>query len=245
MTTVFWNSYCKTDTKWFELTAVEPTPALQEIISERDVSNQGHFARCPAFRDYYKNTYVLKSPVDIEFIYNSENGQLGIFPQKQAFYDENIFHRGSIVGKDDSFLMGFGLDFLFIADKDCELELIPCSMHKSEFADKTRLIVGTFNINKWYRPVEIAFEIKNSATSVKIKRGDALAYVRFLPKDGSKIVLQHKNFSEETLEVVKTCLAVKESVNKFPLAVLYKLSERIRNKLWFNKKKCPFNWGGR
>jgi hypothetical protein len=227
---------------WFELTAIAPAPALREIIKDRDVTNPSHFTKCPAFIEYYKNTYVIKSPIDIEFTYDYVTKRLNIFPQLQNFFDTNIVHRGNLIGEQDDFLMSFMLNYLFIADKDCVVELLPCLMHKSEFADKTRVVVGAFNINKWYRPVEIAFELKSPTTTLKVKRGDALAYVKFLPKDGSKINLQHKDFSEDTLDVVATCLTVKESANRLPLTLLYKLSERISNKLWFNKKKCPFNW---
>jgi hypothetical protein len=242
MTTVFWGCGISENSRWFELSAIEPAPALPEIIKARDVTNSQHFTRCPAFLEYYKNTYVIKSPIDIEFAYDHVTRRLGISPQGQTFYEANIMHRGHLIGERDDFLMSFALNFLFIADKDCVMELLPCLMHKSEFTDKTRLVGGTFNINKWYRPIEIAFEVKNQATSIKLKRGDALAYVRFLPKDASKIKMEHKNFPKETLDVVSACLFAKDSNNKFSLAMLYKFSERIRDKLWFNKKKCPFNW---
>jgi hypothetical protein len=242
MTTVYWGHYTEHKRHWLELALIEPIPALREIIKARDVTHERHFTRCPAFTQYYKNTYVIKSPIDIEFIYDPVSKLLRISPQNQAFYEANIEHRGAIIGEHDDFLMSLVLNFLFISDKDCDIELLPCLMHKSEFVDSTRIVVGTFNINKWYRPIELPFEFKNSAQPIKVKRGDALAYVRFLPKDNAKIKLQHKNFSEETLDAVDTCLAVKDLNNKLPLELLYKLSERIRNKLWFNKKQCPFRW---
>jgi hypothetical protein len=240
MTTVYWGYY-PSNNRIFELLLLAPAPALPEIITSRDVSNRGHFTKCPAFTQYYKNTYVIKSPIDIEFMYDPVTKLLSIFPQGQSFYEENIVYRGHIVGKNDDFLMSFTLNYLFIADKSCAIELLPCGMHKSNFVDNTRIIGGTFDINKWYRPIEMAFEFKNPLAPIKIKRGDALAYVRFLPKNNSKIKLQHKNFSKETLDTVNACLFVKDSANKFSLEMLYKFSERIRNKLWFNKK-CPFNW---
>lgn len=242
MTNVYWETFSSGTRKWFELTAIEPTSALREIIHARDTTHPSHFTKCPAFTEYYKNTYVIKSPINIEFTYDPATKQLNVSPQNQNFYNANVVYRGDTIGEHDSFLMSLSFNFLFIADKDCNIELLPCLMHKSEFTDSTRLIVGTFNINKWYRPVEIAFEFKNSSAPIKIKRGDALAYVRFLPKDGSKIKLQYKNFSEETLEAVVACLMVKEATNKSPLELLYKLSERVRKKLWFNKNKCPFKW---
>jgi len=176
------------------------------------------------------------------FTYDPVTNQLSISPQDQGFYEANVTHRRHTIGENDDFLMSLGINFLFIADKNCQLELTQASMHKSNFIDSTRLIHGTFNINKWYRPIEIPFEFKDPAKPIKIKRGDVLAYVKFIPADGKKVVLKQKNFPEETLEAVKACLFVKDLRNRMPLKTLYELSERIRNKLWFNKKKCPFNW---
>jgi hypothetical protein len=226
----------------FELLLLEPAPALPEIIDARDVSHPGHFVRCPAFREYYKNTYVLKSPVDMDITYTPDDKVLRVTPQNQEFYDASILYRGDAVGEDDDFLMSFSIHYIFIADKDCELEMAQASMHKSDFINKTSLVCGAFNINKWYRPVELAFEIKDSSAPIRIKRGDPLAYVRFKPKDGGKVGLQFKELPEETKEAVSACLYVKEANNQVPLNTLYEIAKRVRNKLWFNKKKCPFNW---
>jgi hypothetical protein len=242
MTTVYWD-YCNEKNKdWFSLALIEPSPALPEIIKARDVTHQSHFAHCPAFKSYYKNTYVIKSPIDIEISYDETTKNLNIFPQMQKFFDDNITHRGATIGDTDPFLMSIGFNYLFIADEDCFMELIPASMHDSEFTASTRIINGVFNINKWYRPIEIAFEFKDNTKKLKIKRGEPLAYVRFTTKKEEKIKLQHKMFPEKTLEAVNACAYVKSLENRFSLETLYALSERVRSKLWFNKKKCPFNW---
>ena len=244
MTTVYWGYYSPNQARWFELSLMEPIPALPDIIKSRDVGHPKHFTRCPAFKETYKNTFVIKSPIDIEITYDKDAQLVTIEPQGQNFFNQNIFCRGHLVGINDSFLMSFAVHYLFIADNDCDMELKVASMHDSDFINKTRLIEGTFNVGKWYRPIELAFELKDLEENVKIKikRGDALAYVKFIPIDGNKIDLKYKDFPAETSEAVKACLFVKDLDNKLSLKTLYELSERVRNKLWFNKKKCPFNW---
>jgi hypothetical protein len=242
MTTVYWNYYGMKGMKWFELTLLAPTFTLPEIVKSRDTTHMRHFVKCPAFQEYYKNTYTIKSPIDITIAYDKQTKTLSVTPQGQEFYDENMAHRGYVIGSNDDMLVSFGINYLFIADKDCELELITAGMHNSDFINKTRLIQAAFNINKWYRPIEIAFEIKDYAHPIKIKRGDPLAYVKFVPATGGKVSLEQKDFPKETIDVVDSCLYVKSSDNSLPLKTLYELSARIKNKLWFNKRKCPFNW---
>jgi hypothetical protein len=244
MTTVYWGNFPENNMRWFELLLADPTLALPEIGKARTLLTNDHFMYCPAFVAYFKNTYVIKSPIDIEFVYDADTKFLRVSPQDQTFYDNNITFRGNTVGENDPFLMGFYIGYLFIATEECLLELTPASMHSSEFINKTRLIPAMFDIHKWYRPIELAFEFKNKSDTIKIKRGDPLAYVRFTPSKNEKIALKHKDFPKETLDAVEACLIVKRSTFNLPLKTLYKLTERIRNNLGL-KKKCPFNWRNR
>lgn len=242
MTTVFWDYFSANASKWLELTLLDPAPALPEIIKDREVGHPKHFTRCPAFQEYYKNTYVIKCPIDMDITYDKDKRLILVDPQEQHFVNDNISLRNDSIGEGDSFLMSFTIGYVFIADDDCEVELKPASMHDSDFVNKTRLINGAFNVGKWYRPIEIAFEIKSDKEVIKIKRGDALAYVKFTPKDDSKVRIEQKSFPTETVEAVRACLFAKEANNKLPLKLLYELSERVKSKLWFNKGRCPFTW---
>lgn len=243
MTTVYWDCYNeKTDMRWFELTLVSPTPVLPSVIRNRSVAHNNHFTKCPAFKDYYKNVYMVTSPVDMELIYDKTTGFLSNVPQDQGFFDAVVQHRGDAIGKDDPFLMSLAFSYLFVADSDCMIEQIPATMHNSDISKRVNLICGTFNIGKWFRPVEFSFEVNDFSKPIKIKRGEPLFYIRFVPKNGEKVNLVHKSMPTDTLEVVKACLFVKDSKLRLPLNTLYKLAERLYPKLWF-KRKCPFSWG--
>lgn len=238
MTTVYWHPF----NKIFDLMLDEPTPALPSIIKNRYTANVTHFTKCPAFKDYYKNTYIVTSPMDIEIAYDPVTTMLRISPQAQDFFNAVIIHRGAQVGIKDNFLMSLGVTLTLIADKECMVEQIPATLHASNFTKRINLIGGTFDIGKWFRPLEFAFEVVDFSTPLKIKRGDPLFYIRLLPKDGSKVKLVYKEFPTETVDVINACLTVKDSKCRLPLTTYYKMAERLYHKLWFKKKKCPFNW---
>jgi hypothetical protein len=243
MTTVYWGyHHNQPNRKWLELALIEPEPLLPYFIKQRNVSIPQHFTRCPAFTAYYKNTYVIKSPIDITITYRKEIDTLAIEPQDQNFYDSLITHRGNQIGADDPFLMSIALEYLFIADKDCLIELLPAYLHTSPTLKSVRVICGSFNIAKWFRPIEFAFEMLTPDAPLKIKREEPLFYVRFVPADAKKINLVHKCFPEETKEVLDSCLQIKYLNNNFQLNQLYEFAKRVSHKLWFKKKKCPFNW---
>lgn len=222
MTTVYWQ-FIDTPAQALELAYFDPELLLPEISKIRN----SKYIKCPAFLEYYKNTYLIRSPIDITITYNK--GQLSIYPQAQKFYDAYVTHRGHQIEENDPFLMSLIFQYLFIADKDCLIETIPAIFH--DISTKIRLIPGTFNINKWFRPIEFGFEFINENEPIVIKRGDPLFYVKFKTPKDEKILLKQKDFDKSILNAVKKCTHLKFAININPLKVLYKLAERIKIKL--------------
>lgn len=245
MTTIYWGAsrLFEGQTSYLSLLIKEPEAVLPQIIKARDTSNARHFTKCPAFQDYYKNTFVIRSPIDITLNYDASNKFLSIHPQGQEFYNATVLHRANDVGYEDAGLFSLGVSYLFIADKDCLIELLPVSMHDNPNASNFRVITGTFNISKWFRPVEFSFELLTS--TMRVNQGDPLFYVRFVPQDGSKVVLKHKEYTDEEEGIALKCGNVKVAQPKLPLQQMYKLTKRLVPELWFNKKRCPFKfpWG--
>jgi len=221
MTTIYWQ-FKDTSAQALELAYFDPEPLLPEISKIRN----SRYVKCPAFLEYYKNTYLIRSPIDMTITYNK--GQLTIYPQTQKFYDAYVIHRGHQIKETDPFLMSLNIQYLFIADKDCVVEQIPAMFH--DISTKLRLISGTFNIHKWFRPTDFAFEFINENEPIVIKRGDPLFYVKFKTPKDEKIVLKQKHFDESVFNNVKSCTNLKNAIPKCPLKVLYKLTERIKLK---------------
>lgn len=239
MTTIYWSAWGD-EPDWKDLALYEPEPVLPYVSKTRAFGDFGHYIQCPAFRDYYKNVYMIRSPISITITYDRNDNSLRITPQDQKFYDKYIVPRGKQRGSDDPFLMSLSTHYLFLADKKCLIEQLPVTYHESDVAPKIRLILGTFDISQWYRPVEFAFEMLDDTNPLVIKRGDPLFYVRFVT-DG-KVSLEHKEPDNETKDAVKACLSLKAGEKLLSLDTLYELAKRVKGKLWFNKKKCPFNW---
>lgn len=239
MTTIYWSPWAD-EAHWGDLTFYEPEPVLPYIAKTRSSGDLGHYIQCPAFRDYYKNMYMVRSPISITISYDRKTDSLQITPQDQKFYDNYIRPRGRQRGSNDPFLMSIAVQYLFLADAKCFIEQLPVTYHEASVASKIRLIPGTFDISQWYRPVEFAFEILDDTNPLAIKRGDPLFYVRFVTDD--KVSLKYKEVDSKTREAVNACLTVKEGARQLDLHTLYTLALRVKDKLWFNKKKCPFNW---
>jgi hypothetical protein len=117
--------------------------------------------------------------------------------------------------------------YLFVADKPCLIEQLPPSMHLEECVQNMRVIAGTFDISKWFRPVESSFEVVDPTKVLRIRRGDPLFYVRLVPQDGT-VTLKHEEYSDEMRAEVFKCTSVKRTMRNLPLKALYELGTRIK-----------------
>jgi hypothetical protein len=239
MTTIYWDFVDASKTGALDLTYYEPELVLPNIMRHRD----GEYLKCPAFSDHFKNIYLIRSPVDIKIIFKKEengNGFLTIEPQNQVFFNSYIQPRGNQAGKDDPFLMSIYFTYLFVADDDCLLEQMPAIFYGDEILNKIRLIPGSFNIHRWYRVLDFAFEVKDISQPLIINRGDPLFYIRFNAGLNKKVTLKNKKFDEDVYEALKSCINTKIGSPNKALNFLYKLAERVKPKII--QKKCPFNF---
>jgi hypothetical protein len=230
MTTVTWTPFIpakyKGSKEWYTLAAIEPEPVIPYIMENRTMTG-GTYLNCPAFLAYYKNTYVIKSPCDVEFQFNHDSQSIWVANQSQEFFDTCIIHRFSPEMIRDPFLVSLNFQYQFETDVPCLIESMPSAFHESEFVSKTRIISGQFDFHKWPRPIECAFEVTNKEPTISIKRGDPLFYVRLTPQDGSKISLEYKEQTDTMQERVRSLGLFKNVVRKMPLSYLYKIAERF------------------
>jgi len=246
MTTVLWGN-TPTNEKpgsWATLGMPEPERLLPLLAKERTVT-EGHYLTCPAFQDLYKNTFVVRSPVDLVITIDADrNVRTDRFGQE--FYDASVINRTPSVGINDPVLLSCGFHLLFVPDAPCELEIVPAHMHTTDLLQNTKVIGGRFDAYRWTRVTDFAFEVIDMTKPVVFKRNDPLFYVRFIPKDGSKISLEHVVLTEEMLQVARAADHLKHRVPRLSLEAMYKLAERLDKSIFFKKKnKCPFKFFGR
>ena len=89
------------DGDWHNTGYFEPEPVLKNIINDRDTDVE--YLKCPAFQKYYSNTFLIKSPVDLELKIEKDDSGRKILTTKnfnQKFYNDHIFPISWIVEAD-------------------------------------------------------------------------------------------------------------------------------------------------
>ena len=187
-------------------------PLLKDIMHERKGIV---YRKCPAVTDFFKNAFVFRSPMDlnIDIKINNDNDMYVYCDNiNQDFFDKMIDIRFlDSIEKGNSPYPLIGIDFLntFTSKESTILQTLPAFLHYNDFTRKAKVIPGEYDISKWVRPVEIVFEVENKNETIKIKKGDALAYFKFLYNEPIKLVK-----SNPPWEDIVGCNTIRDT-NKF------------------------------
>lgn len=206
-----------------DLLGIDPIPVLK-FYNQNETSKIRH---CPAYLDSLKNTYVICSPIDYEIQFNREEKWANVItPPTLPNKLFSLRHGQEGVSEYCLFSINFGR-LLFVSRKqDVWLEVVDPFM-EWERKNAVRIVSGKFNIHKWVRPIEFAFEHKNKIDTIKINRGDPLCYVRFTSKNPADIIALNR--IEQNVDDIQDFNRNTDLKNYFPhksLNFLYELRDK-------------------
>lgn len=145
--------------------------------------------KCPAFKDYMKNMYGIKSMYSYDFSINGND----ISTTK---YGEHFFHKHVVVRsiKDRNFSFDQKSIF-FTEEKSLKLSVgIQPFFEQNEVSKRCMNIPGTLDIGKWFRNIDYAFYLRNEYNDFVIKEDDIYQYIQFYTD--KKIIFKQFYFTE-------------------------------------------------
>lgn len=192
MKNVFWSPV--TCTGFSEVTFPKPEKVLPEL--NIPLFQDTELLRCPSFTAHLKNTYVVRSPVDIEIKWDiNQNAWVCNWNDERS----NIF----FIRHSECQVFSFKISYLFVSDdSSMEAELRPAHFHHCEFTHKAAFISGDLSIGKYLRATDCAFILRPEYKYLRIKVGDPLFYITFKSRSDSKISLK-KFFMTQELDRIK------------------------------------------
>lgn len=193
------------------------------IVSTRKNST---FLKCPAHTDFIKNIFVFYAPFDLTFNIELSDGRQQVIVDNisQNMFD-NIIDLRFLNDNQNYPLLGIDWLSVFTCDQSMNIQIMPAFLHDNDFIKKTNLIPGEFNIGKWTRPIEPVFELKCHKDTIKIQKGDAIAYFKFNDTEHIKLNKASTPWAE-----IELCNKIRESAPFRPLKERYQSlnEERIR-----------------
>jgi|GEM_PF-1825280 len=201
----------------------EPVSLLKELRQQQQGVDQSipGYLKCPSFLGACNNVFVVRNAVHV-------NARVAGLRQFTAVDQESVDSVTLVRERPPTRLgyriIGYWLHPLFFSTEPLMMAVMPAFMHHSEAQTKMGYIPGAFDIGKWYRPVDSAFELHPGVNQFCFKAGDPMFYVKFFTEERVRLI--RYNVTEELEAISHGCTRFSSYVPNQPLEKLYGMFEQ-------------------
>lgn len=230
---------------WFD-----PEPAFKSIAHDRDPASA--FLQCPAMQDYYRNTFLVRCPIDLTLRVEKDYYGKEFVTSDQVNYGllEGlvVLDRDRHPGKYP--ILQVSTAYALRVQESVVVEQLPPMMEPEWHINPTyshmMLIPGMFDVSKWIRPFVFAVELTDISRPIVFKRGDPWFYIRF--RTSEKVNLIKDLVDDELINIMSGCSNLKAATPQNTMALNYQMAastiKSYKDKFFGSKKtksKCPFS----
>lgn len=167
----------------------------------------GSAANCPSIIGDLKNTFVFKSPIDINMDFN--NDMTG-FTCNYNYPPELLEY--ILTPPDNRVLQIRAPMIIMFADQDVTATQLPPYLDDSHLNKSSNFISGTFNIGSWMRPYLTAFRLKDYFHNLKVSKGDVLTYIKVNTHENVNLIqFDSTELAETEDNPLQWCVKLKDS----------------------------------
>ena len=212
------NLYWGLDNRYYNPLIDELPERLTNSKEWKELGEIAGYKKCYSGIHHNKNIFVVRSR--FSFVFEQlENQEYRIINQNQDWVDKFIDFNGLSEN-----VIQFKFNEWVFSDKSLNMSLVPCYMSKNNFTESSIFLPGTYNINKWFRPINCGFI--QTKKYIEIKEGDPLYYIKFETEEPLKIT--PFRMTDRLQELSDYCSMVKGRKKGKNLAYLY---EKFTNKI--------------
>lgn len=212
-----------------------PNTLLHELSKEKnkDMGKSGNFFSCPASSNLFRNTYVFKSPVKVNYEYDftDENNPIVKSLLKNQPTFENV-RPPTLKNKPILFLK---LGYVFFAEEPVEITFTPPFLTEPRYTKYGTPFSGSFDISQWFRPYTMEMQMWNLKGNLIIEKDEPIFYATV----DKQIKLHRFKLNAKLFEYMSECISSpKWQGNNLPLSKRYEVfKEKERDKLVLSEIK--------
>jgi len=227
MKTVYWSPFSVMENyPAVQLLYETPDSLLQDLLPRRNKEANGdNWFQCHAFQSSIKNTFVLRLPFAVAFGLDADLGAFAIGREYESKMKFVQMKEPSVL---DAYTFTVRGNWIFWCEEPLTITTSPAHYHKPVVDGF--YVGGSFDIGRWFRPVEGAIQLNQGVNTVHIKRNDPLAYIKF--NTDEPVNLKRFYMTKELEELHWGCVNYKKEVPHKGLSYLYnKFTKRGLNKV--------------
>jgi hypothetical protein len=221
---VFWTPYFnKNVSQEFESNILfsRPKPLFPMLL---DARKGRPYMACPAVAQEAQNDFVVCAPYDLIFSFDVAQGAINIDRFGQKYADSSITLNWDGLPQNIPPLIHTPPRYVMYAFEDVNVEVVDLPIITSTFSKNVKMIRGGFNISKWCRPLEAAFEVVDISKPVVLEAGEPMFLIRLHTPNNVPVKLTRVEMTPDLEERIQACLLVKSKRQGIKLPKLYDLA---------------------
>ena len=200
MKTVYWSPFPLADNpdmQVSELSYAEPEKLLKSI---QPIDFFGREASlCPAIIDECKNTFRIKSPIDLSITFNDD------FSRFNSKYEQDFEFMQHLIGPfgPERVIQLASPTYLFYCEEPLLMTQLPPYYEESKFTEHCMGLSATFDIGSWFRSVKPSFKLRKNTRTIEFTKDNSLMYIKFNTEERIKFVrFDSSVFSKEHKDII-------------------------------------------
>jgi hypothetical protein len=197
----------------------QPPVRVVSTLGSTPKEKDGSYLACTGLKTFYKNCYTFIHPV---------NSQITLTPGETEYDSPSdgvsegfpawTFETQPIKGQ---YRVTFDFGWTFFSEEPLQMLVTPPYMHNTSDKEGGFIAAGSYDISKWFRPINTTYVLWPKSKSIKITKGDPALYIHFLT-DRPINLIQYE-MTDEIYEIVCQTVALKKFMPMRPLNVLYEM----------------------
>lgn len=184
----------------WSLSYVPPYSLYKEVVDNVNKDNPGtSMLACPAFKGMSSNMFILSSTGGIDYTYD----------KKEQVFKNNLgenfigLRPNRLANMNDRAHLAISFGWFFFCEEPLEFELTSPYFSDAPHLSQGSIVPGSFDISKWFRPINAEFVLKSGVTRFAIAPYEPMAYLKL--KTDRKIVFKRFIADTELCGIASTC----------------------------------------
>ena len=225
-TTIYWSPWYRGTEPYTDnyLAHYNIEGVYQDLVKDKETRNvSDNFFNCHAFKSFCKNLYFLRNPYTIDFKYIPEEGRVISNKQPKGSLQDlaPLLGQNKQPSVKNGLTINYSCNWIFFADKPVQLQTMAPFMHENEIYKTSYYVPGMYDISQWFRPFELALQMKPGQRDLKSIEGEPVVYVKFHTDDNIK--LKRVFLTQELINHSMSCVNLKKFKTFRTLPNLYKI----------------------
>jgi len=236
-TKIYWAPYVKDKELDWSILHYDPENLFERIKSNVNkdsiIKSRGNLIMCPAVKNYINKIFVFKNTLESHFKLEENNK---VIPLSKNYINASIKRESNLK---NCKLLEYSVPLIFFSENDINMSLTSPYFSNCPHLKYGSIVPGKFNISKWFRNINIEFNLWENINEFKIEKNEDLFYVNF--ECEQEVELIRFDLTERLLKIAEVAgqssswekfIPLRERYERFKKAQMHKIViKEIKNNL--------------